>query len=155
MPTRFRGTPREVLALDTFIKLNRASETVAARLSSSCAELGLTLAQLGVLEALLHLGPLSPGELGRKLLRSNPNMTAVIDNLVRAGWVRRSRSGDDRRVVHVALTGEGRALIERGFPQHAHNIAALLSPLSDEELQQLGALCRKLGRAAAEAEKKR
>lgn len=155
MPTHFRGGPREVLALDTFIKLSRAGDTVDARLAAGCAELGITLGQLGVLEALLHLGPMRQGELGRKLLRSNPNMTAVIDNLVRNGWVHRARSGSDRRVVQVSLTDEGRRLIESSFPRHAANIAEVMSPLSEEEQRQLGALCRKLGLGVAELGRRR
>ena len=48
-------------------------------------EFGLTESQIGVLEALAHLGPLTQGELCRKILRSGSNVTTVVDNLERDG----------------------------------------------------------------------
>jgi MarR family 2-MHQ and catechol resistance regulon transcriptional repressor len=120
-------------------------ETLGGHLQRHLASLGMTPPQLAVLEALLHLGPMSQGELGRKLLRSNPNMTAVLDNLERNGWLQRERSPEDRRVVVVSLTPEGRGLITKVFPAHSAHIAALMGALTAEEQEQLGALCKKLG----------
>ncbi|WNG20628.1 MarR family winged helix-turn-helix transcriptional regulator [Cystobacter fuscus] len=145
MPTHYKGSTRETRSLDTFVKLTRAMETMGGHLQRHLASLGMTPPQLAVLEALLHLGPMSQGELGRKLLRSNPNMTAVLDNLERNGWLQRERSPEDRRVVVVSLTPEGKSLIEKVFPAHAAHIAALMGALSAEEQEQLGALCKKLG----------
>lgn len=145
MPTHYKGSARETRALDTFVKLTRAVETMGSHLQRHLASLGMTPPQLAVLEALLHLGPMSQGELGRKLLRSNPNMTAVLDNLERNGWTRRERSPEDRRVMVVSLTPEGRRVIEKVFPTHAAHIAALMGALTAEEQEQLGALCKKLG----------
>ena len=149
MPTHFKGTAREVRALDAFIKLTRASETMDARLAAGLARLGLTTGQLGVLEALLHLGPLPPSEIGRKLLRSGGNVTTVVDNLERRRLVRRRRDGQDRRVVTVELTAGGRRLIESVFPEHARAIAEAMGMLTAEEQEQLGEICRKLGRGVA------
>src|SRR4029450_10504117 len=59
MPTHYRGAPADVAALDTYIKLMRAAESVTARLEPGMAAVGLTVGQFGALEALLHLGPLS------------------------------------------------------------------------------------------------
>src|ERR1700733_3805222 len=122
MATHFKGDPREVRALDAYIKLSRASGTIDARLAANLARLGLTSGQLGVIEALMHLGPLSQGELGRKLLRSGGNVTTVIDNLERRGLVARRRNPEDRRVVTVELTVAGARLIGRVFPVHARAV---------------------------------
>lgn len=145
MPTHFKGSARETRALDTFVKLTRAMETLGSHLQRHLASLEITPPQLAVLEALLHLGPKSQGELGRKLLRSNPNMTALLDTLERNGWIQRERGPEDRRVVKVSLTPEGRRVIEKVFPAHAAHIAALMGALTAEEQEQLGALCKKLG----------
>jgi MarR family transcriptional regulator, 2-MHQ and catechol-resistance regulon repressor len=145
MGTHYRGSPDEMLALDTFVKLSRALQTLGARLAAPLSAAGLTGRQLAVLEALLHRGPMCQRELGRKLLRSDPNMTAVLDTLERDGLVGRERSASDRRMVQVSLTDEGRRVIERVFPGHAQRIAQALAVLAPEEQRQLGALCRKLG----------
>lgn len=148
MPTHYRGSPREVRALGAFIKLSRAADSLHAALGHALVGDGVTAAQLAVLEALLHLGPLSAGQLGRALLRSNPNVSLVVDNLERARLVRRQRSAQDRRVVRVSLTAQGRRLIQRIFPPHARRIADLMGALTAEEQDQLGRLCKKLGLAA-------
>ena len=54
MPTHFRGEASQVRALDTYIKLSRASDSIDSRLAAALAREGLTTGQLGVLEALLH-----------------------------------------------------------------------------------------------------
>src|SRR5579863_1279153 len=148
MATHFEGDAREVRALDAYIKLSRASGTLDGRLAANLARLGLTGGQLGVMEALMHLGPLSQGELGRKLLRSGGNVTTVIDNLERRKLVARSRNREDRRVVTVDLTRAGRRLIEKIFPVHARAVAQAMEALTATEQEEFGRLCRKLGRGA-------
>jgi MarR family 2-MHQ and catechol resistance regulon transcriptional repressor len=149
MGTHYPGKPEEILALDTFIKMMRAANTVRTRLDGSLRELDLTENQLGVLEALLHLGPLHPHEIGRKLLVSRANVTLIVDQLYRRGWVRRERESSDRRMVRVCLTPEGRRWIRRTFPIHVKEIVASFSPLDRAERSELGRLCRKLGLANA------
>jgi MarR family transcriptional regulator, 2-MHQ and catechol-resistance regulon repressor len=149
MPTRYRGTAREVRALSTFIRLMRATETLNARLQQELTAHGLTQTQFGVLEALFHVGPMHQREIARKLLRSNANITTVLDNLERQGLVQRQRTSEDRRYIHVTLTPAGRQLIARVFPDHAARIADLLHHLSPTEVQTLGELCKKLGLALA------
>ncbi len=148
MPTHYRGTAKEVRALNTFIKLSRAVDSVTAALNQALVDEGITPSQLAVLEALLHLGSLSAGELGRALLRSNPNVSLVVDNLERDELVRRERSDQDRRVVHISLTAQGRRLIQRVFPAHARRVADLMGALASDEQDELGKLCKKLGLAA-------
>jgi MarR family 2-MHQ and catechol resistance regulon transcriptional repressor len=145
MPTHFKGPPDQVRALDTYIKLNRAAETLSADLSRGLQAKGLTEGQFGVLEVLLHRGPMNQRELGRKLLRSNANVSTVLENLERAGHVQRERAPGDRRAVVVSLTDQGRALVEGIFPEHAAAVARLMAALTEAEVVQLGALCRKLG----------
>ena len=152
MPTRYRGSAAERRALDAYIKLMRAAESVTARLAAGVREAGLTTTQLGVLEALLHLGPMAQCDLAAKQLKSPANLTTVVDNLERRELVRRRRDEHDRRRSIVELTPRGRELIEAAFPAHAAAIVRELSVLSTEEQRQLGRLCRKLGLGARESQ---
>ena len=149
MGTHHRGTEAEVRALDTFIKLSRASDTVGAHALTSYSDTGLTISQFGTLEALYHLGPLCQTEIGKKILRSSGNITLVIDNLEKRGLVRREREGGDRRRVSVQLTPEGRKLISQVFPLHVEVITSAFSALEPDEQAELGRLCKKLGKAVA------
>lgn len=145
MPTHFRGPARDVLALNTFIKFQRAGEAFGARLSRRGTLGDLTLSQFGALEALYHLGPLRPNEISAKTLRSPGNLTLVIDNLEKAGLVTRTPAADDRRAIVVALTAQGRKRIESILPAHFAAIVEELSVLTPAEQKQLGELCKKLG----------
>lgn len=144
LPKRtFSGS--EALALDAYVKLVRAAESVTARLMPHLDAAGLTISQFGALEALYHRGPMCQRDLGRKLLKSSGNITLVVDNLEKAGLVTRMRSAEDRRLVAVHLTDAGTALIERIFPEHARRIAAEMGTLTAAEQATLGRLCRALG----------
>ncbi len=146
MPTHFEGPDCQVLALDTMIKLTRATNTLMARLARRNTHGELTESQFGTLETLFHLGPMSQTDICGKLLKSSGNTTLVVDNLEKHGLVQRQRDANDRRVVMVQLTEAGRDLIAELFPAHAAAVAEEMSVLSLEEQRQLGELCRKLGK---------
>lgn len=154
MPTRYKGTREEVRALNAFINLMRASDSLAGRLSERFETHGLTTGQFGVLEALHHLGPMCPHALAEKLLRSGGNVTLVVDNLEKHGWVRRVRQKTDRRMVRIHLTPAGERLIARVFPEHVRELVEEMRSLTAAEQESLRNICRKLGRAGrAEKEK--
>ncbi len=145
MPTRYQGSPDQILALNTYIRLTRASEAVTSRAHNTDALEGLTISQLGVLDALRYQGPMCQSDIGKKILKSSGNMTLVIDNLEKRGLVRRERQSDDRRFIKIFLTGEGQGLIDRVLPGHVARITEAFQALSAEEQETLGELCRKLG----------
>jgi len=146
MPTHFRGNPETVRALDTFIKLTRATESLLVRLSRRGTMQPLSTSQFAVLEALYYLGPLSQGQVSAKVLKSTGNITLVIDNLEKQGYVRRARESQDRRTVTIHLTDEGKQLIANLFPGHAQAICDELNLLSVAEQEQLARICAKLGK---------
>ena len=146
MGTHYKGTENEVRALDAYIKLMRGAESLTSRLNLLAAAAGLTLSQFGALEALFHLGPLCQRELGEKLLKSSGNITMVVDNLEKRRLVKRRRGGEDRRFVTVHLTEQGRRLITSIFPRHVSAIVGEMRSLTKREQEELGRLCRKLGR---------
>lgn len=146
MPTHYSGSPKEVLALDAYIKLTRAANGMLNHIANSSVLGSLTLSQFGVLETLLHLGPLSQSAICGKLLKSGGNITLVIDNLEKNGLVQRQPDPRDRRISIVSLTPAGEALIREIFPQVAHLIMEEFEPLSAEEQANLGRLCKKLGK---------
>lgn len=150
MGTHHRGPAHEVRALDAYIKLMRAADSVTTRLNRLLAVHELTISQFGTLEAVLHLGPLSQGEIAQKILKSSGNITMVVDNLEKRGLVRRERGAEDRRCVKVHLTEEGLRLIRTIFPRHIEAIVKEMSVLGGPEQEALGRLCRRLGRQLSE-----
>jgi MarR family 2-MHQ and catechol resistance regulon transcriptional repressor len=147
MGTKFKGSKKEVRALDCYIKLVRATEAVNARSAHNYLAAGLSVSQFGVLEALLHGGPLCQRDIAKKILKSTGNITMVIDNLEKRQLVQRERDVEDRRFITISLTDAGRALIGAIFPQQAASIVTALEALTATEQEELGRLCRKLGLA--------
>lgn len=149
MSTHFEGTEEEKLALDCYIKLFRAAESVSQTINAHLRGHDLTISQFGAMEAIYHLGPMQSGELGQKILKSSGNMTMVIDHLVKHGYVYRQRRDDDRRCVDIHLTETGKELITAILPAHVAGVVRSLAVLSMSEQTQLAALCRRLGLAQA------
>jgi MarR family 2-MHQ and catechol resistance regulon transcriptional repressor len=147
MGTRYRGTRTEQRALDAWIKLNRAVESVGDRLRAGATLKDVTVGQFAVLEVLRHVGPLNPVEIARRVLRSPANVTTVLDNLEREGWIERRRVSEDRRVVTVNLTVAGERVVDRLMPGHVQAITGAFGALTPEEQETLAVLCKKLGLA--------
>ena len=145
MGTHYQGTKEERRALDLYIKLSRAAESVNPRVNRHLQDVHLTVSQFGVLEAIYHLGPLTPGQLCDKILRSTGNLTLVIDNLEKRGLVTRRQNPEDRRSTIVELTTAGHELITAMLPVHVQTVVQEMAVLSPTEQEQLAALCRKLG----------
>lgn len=145
MGTHYKGSEEEQKVLDAFIKLMRATDSLNNRLNRHHADANLTVTQFGVLEALYHLGPLNQKALGEKLLKSGGNITLVIDNLEKSGFVERQQDPSDRRSMLINLTPEGKDFISSYFPKHLQRIKNEFDILSNEELEQLCSICKKLG----------
>ncbi|VAW11419.1 hypothetical protein MNBD_BACTEROID05-546 [hydrothermal vent metagenome] len=147
MGTKYKGSKKEIEALNAFIKLNRASETVFGNTKNLFSKEGLTESQFSVLEVLYHCGPQSQLDIGKKILKTRGNITFVIRNLEKNGYIIRQREDKDKRFYLVNLTKKGRAVIAKIFPQHVKQIVDTMSILSFKEQQELARLCKKLGLA--------
>ena len=139
-------------ALNTYIKLMRAAGSVTERMHRHLRDHGLTNSQFGVLDALLHLGPMCQREIGDKILKTGGNMTLVIDNLEKRGLVERVQDEQDRRYFRIHLTPQGKILISRVFPRHAAIAEKVFAFLDEDEQEQLGRLLKKLGRKGTQTD---
>ena len=75
------------------------------------AGLKISLAGLGVLRVLLDEDGLKSTEVAERAWSSPGTVTAVVNTLVRDGFVERKPDETDRRIVRLYLTGQGRAVI--------------------------------------------
>lgn len=145
MGTHHKGTKKEITALNTYIKLVRAVDSLNQRLYPFLTKHALTESQFAALEALYHLGPLNQRELSSKLLRSPGNITMVIDNLEKRNFVKRERGELDRRHYILHLTSAGKEFIKKIFPEHLNSIVKEISVLSEDEQCQLQKMCKMIG----------
>ena len=138
-----RGTDHVWLVM---MKAMRALTRYAA---AGIAETGLGLSDFGVLELLLHKGPLPVNTIGPIVHLTPGSISIAVDRLVAKGLVSRVESAEDRRVRVVALTPRGKDLIVSAFRKHSGQMKRVFSQLSVEELRALEAALKKVGKRAA------
>ena len=90
-----------------------------------------------ILGTLITRGSLPISQIGKELHISKPNMTPLIDKLVKDKMVTRIRSKEDRRVVNIEITEEGKYFLLEARKVVEENIKENLSNLNDEELETL------------------
>lgn len=134
----------------TWLVLGKAYRTFANISRRSIASLDLGgVTDFSILEVLLHKGPLPVNTLGRKLFLTSGSMTTAVDRVEKLGWVRRQPHPEDRRVVEVALTSEGRERIQVAFARHREDMDKAFAGMSEAELDLLQALLKRAGKRAA------
>jgi MarR family 2-MHQ and catechol resistance regulon transcriptional repressor len=133
--------------------LMKAFQALVPHAAGSIKRTELGDSDFRVLEALLHKGPLPVNTVGPKVWLTPGSISVAVDRLVRKGLVARKGHTDDRRVRQVELTAKGRALITRGFREHAAAMETAASVLSKNERLTLLRLLKKLGKHAAETRK--
>jgi DNA-binding MarR family transcriptional regulator len=77
------------------------------------------------------------GELSRRLMVTNGNVTGLTERLVQEGLVRRKISAKDRRQLRVALTPQGKRALAAMVVDHKRWIDAMFAGLSADEVSQL------------------
>ena len=91
------------------------------------------------------------GELSRRMMVTNGNITGLVDRLEEQGLVRRRSSPHDRRSQFVSMTAAGRRSFRGIARAHADWVAELFAGLSDSELEPLMRLLAKAKTSAGKA----
>ncbi|WP_329173615.1 MarR family winged helix-turn-helix transcriptional regulator [Streptomyces sp. NBC_01477] len=128
-------------------RLKRLARLLDAELRKVFAEYGLDAASFDVLATLRRSDPphrLTPAQLMRTSMVTSGAISQRLDRLEAGGLVGRTRSEEDARVVHVALTPAGLDLIERALPAHVANEHRLLEGLPASSRGELASALRAL-----------
>ena len=128
-------------------RLLHVARLIGGRLAAYAGEHGLQVGEADVLLTLRRSGEpyrLSPTALAESLLISTGAMTNRLDRLEARGLVSREPHPSDRRALEIALTPEGRRLVDAVVGGHVENEREMLSALNDREREQLTRITRKL-----------
>lgn len=128
-------------------RLSRLSLLIGAELRRTFASHGLDPASFDVLATLRRNGPshsLTPAELMHSSMVTSGAVTQRLDRLQHRGLISRTPSTSDGRVVHVALTDDGRALIDQALPDHVATEQRLLASLTNAQRNTLARTLRDL-----------
>jgi DNA-binding MarR family transcriptional regulator len=114
--------------------LNRRS---SADLFRMVAELDSSFSQVKMLFLLEDGGEHSVKDIAQHLGLSLPAASRAVDGLIQRGYVSRRESAADRRSRLVALTGDGRAVVERVLRARLQTLEAFADELTPEERDRL------------------
>lgn len=137
----------ELEAMAVFGRLGRLMTLATARIEKVFTAHGLQRGEFDVLAALRRSGKpyeLNPSILADTLMLSRAGMTGRIDRLEAAGLVRRIADHADRRAVRVALTDDGRELVDVVVVAHTENETAMLAALEPADRAALDRIARTL-----------
>jgi DNA-binding MarR family transcriptional regulator len=128
----------ENVILRVWLLLHRVRDALVLCEDSIFSEYGITTEQFAVLAALRSRGgSLRPTDLASILERSPNSVSMLVDRMVKAGLVKRTRDRIDRRVVRVTATSKGENAVGPAGPAGWEFIQKILSPLSENERHTL------------------
>jgi len=134
-------------AMRTIVRLDKTFTKVLSKTINYLSQNNLTFNQFKVLEVLYHRGDLSIGAITKLTMSTPGNITVVVRNLKRDGYITSIKDPNDSRSTIQTITKKGIDIIEAVFPQHAQNLTQICEPLDDEELDTLYELLNKLYKA--------
>lgn len=139
--TKFEGPHHEVL-----LGIMLAHAAIDAMLDDIFEGTGITQQQYNVLRILNGVYPNSHprGEIARRMVRRAPDLTRMLDRLVRMELVEREKGEHDHRQSLARITLKGRTLIERLHPRVQEATGFLAERVSVDEAQHLSKLLERV-----------
>lgn len=103
---------------------------------------GISPSQFNILRILrgARPNPVKIREIADRMVTRDPDVTRLVDRLIKQGLVRRERCTDDRRVVFVEITGAGLALLARLDEPVLGCVASAMAGLKPQQLRTLDTL---------------
>lgn len=135
---------KNILSLGALIAFRRANNRLSKKEAIAIKESGLTIGQFAVLEILYSKGDLTICDIINGILTTSGNVTVVIKNLKRDGYVTQIPNPNDKRSSFISITDKGVELLNKILPDHFKNIDDSFSNLSKEEKKELIRLLKKI-----------
>lgn len=138
---------RESPYAQAFYRLIALANNIEMEIKQALKPYSLTHAQLNVLYILAKNAPekLHSTDIKKHLIVSNPDVTRLIDRLVRKGWVKREICPENRRKIDISITSEGKALFTKAHYSAKSATGSFFdSRISREEAIQLKEIFKKI-----------
>jgi DNA-binding MarR family transcriptional regulator len=141
LQTRFESAHHEAL-----LAILLANASVEEMLDDAFEGTGMTVPQYNVLRILngVYPGAHPRGDIARRMVRRAPDLTRMLDRLVRMGLVEREKGDMDHRQSLARITQKGRELLEHLHPKVAHLNQILSRRLNEQEARSLVELLEKI-----------
>ncbi|NSW53937.1 MAG: MarR family transcriptional regulator [Anaerolineae bacterium] len=134
----------ETVLLQFIDTLDTSLKAMQAQLGENAGMGKLTISQLHYIDAIHTLGRPTASELAEHLAITRASVTAGINKLAGMGYVLKTPSTEDRRVVHLSLTDNAQALVSAKYAALQRYGDFIRSALSEQEAHNLTAILTKL-----------
>ena len=138
--------PWELPRFRNWIAVARVNQIVRQQLGDAIAGTGLDLPRFDLLAAIAREPGLTQSALASRLLVGRSNLSMLLPDLERRGWVRRDGDPSDRRVRRLHLSADGERVVGAALTRQTALIRHMLGVLSDEECERMGEMMRRVGR---------
>ena len=126
------------------IGIMRANNLLVGDLKKTLKNYPINATEFAVMEFLSSKGEKSIQEIRDRILLASGSATYVVDNLEKKGYVNRKISQKDKRVTYIKLTKIGENLMDDIFPIHKINTKKIFDDLTEEELDTLKDILKKI-----------
>lgn len=143
---------RKARGFDVWLLVGQTNIKVHRTLNAMLAKVDLSLAQHEILVNIHRESGLTQKALSEKLLVVKSNISALLKKLEQRGLVRRAPDPEDSRNNQLTLTKRGEALVQESFTLQNRVVKAMVSVMSDQELEQMGDVMVRVGNAIDQLE---
>ena len=131
-------------SMQTWMQICRSFNKIRAKEMFYIQSFNVTMNQFQVLEVLYHKGDLNVSAITKLTMSTPGNITVVLKNLKRDGYINSLPNAQDKRASILSITQSGRDVIEKLFPGHAKNFEEYFKAFSIDEMETLFSLLKKL-----------
>ncbi|MBI1937395.1 MAG: MarR family transcriptional regulator [Ignavibacteriales bacterium] len=128
---------KAAVALQLLDRVSKAGDKYRKLLAKQMYGRKMTSPQFGVLEILNRLGTVPLKKISEEMMVTGANITCVVDNLEKEGFVKRIHSKEDRRVVYAELTNSGKNKLNQIMPEYLESLVDITNKLSEDEQNRL------------------
>ncbi|MFJ5769390.1 MarR family winged helix-turn-helix transcriptional regulator [Psychrobacillus sp. NPDC093180] len=139
----------ENLSLKSFVVLMKASKMVQERTKKDISNYNMHMSEFMVLEALYSKGKQTVRQISNAVLINSGSITYVMDKLERKKLLERIDCKEDRRVVYIQITEDGKRIMDDIFPKHQLVIEEIFSCISNQEKEVFINLLKRVGKISA------
>jgi len=131
---------------EAYLSLMVAADLLQRHTDEVCEQHGITSAQYNVLRILRGVHPDGHArcDIIDRMIHTAPDVTRLIDRLVKAGLAKRGKSDEDARLSLTYITDKGLKLLVKMQPEIEENEKELASRMDEKQARQLATLCEKL-----------
>jgi DNA-binding MarR family transcriptional regulator len=146
-----QSKPFPTLEEEVVVELQRTAQLAARRIAVALRPWGLSESQFNVLRILRGSAPdgLSSTRIAERMVRHDPDLTRLVDQLEKRGLVERSRDARDRRVANSRITDQGLRLVEGASRELRQAMVETLRHMTAGKLERLADLLELARRGGA------